>query len=126
MAVTQRSDLVHQRRGKRPDSPLPLDRLKQDGACLRSNGLLQRLHVAEGHAGEARHNRLEAVRELRLSAGCDRRHGSTMEGVGEGQNAPALGACLVAKVAPHELQGEIDRLASGIREENRIRETGDA
>ena len=108
--------------GKHANAAFALDWLEQDRGGLGSDRGAQRGQVAEGHVVEAGNDRFVALRQLRLAAGGDRRHGASMEGIGKADDAPASGRGGRLEIAAHELQRKVDRLAARVREKRLVGE----
>ena len=83
---------------------------------------LGRVEIVELDDGEARQQRREAVAQLGLVGGADRRHRPAVEGVGEGDQDVLLGPAVMMVVAARGLDRAFDRLGARIGEEDGVGE----
>ena len=104
------------------DAALALDRLDQDRARLRTNGLFQSLMIAEGHLIKAVNGRAEAFEIFLVAAGRDGRQRAPVEGPFKSDDPVFFRMSAGGLIFARHFDRQFHRLGAGIGEEDEIRE----
>jgi hypothetical protein len=120
--VAEAPQALHEFGAGRADAAFALDRLDQEAGAVLVERRLGGGEVVELDDDEAGQQGREAVPELGLVGGADRRHRPAVEGVAEGDEDVLLRPPVVEMVAARRLDRALDRLGAGIGEEHRVGE----
>jgi hypothetical protein len=102
------------------DAALPLHRLDEKAGGGVINRSLRRGEIVELDHLKTFQQGCEAVAQLGLIGGADRRHGAAVKGVGEGDQLVLVRIAMSVVVAPRSLDGALDRLGTRIGEEHGV------
>ena len=100
---------LDERLAGRADAALALHRLEQEAGGIVVDRRQRRVEIVELDDLEAGQQRREAVAQLVLIGGADRRHRPPVEGVGEGDQVMLVRVALGMVVAPRGLDRALDR-----------------